>query len=58
MLAEKQDDPADGKDGEQEADAKVLGAVHEGLAIVAREEAWNEARRWRLTGTNRAYVHN
>src|SRR6267143_5804798 len=49
MLAEKQDNPADGQRGEQEVDAKVLGAVHEGLAIVAREEAWNEARRWRLT---------
>jgi hypothetical protein len=40
MLAEKQDEAADGQPGEQEVDAEVLGAIHvrdEILACGSRE---------------------
>jgi len=42
MLAEKQDNAADGQRGEQEVDAKVLGRYMR-PQIVAREGGWNEA---------------
>jgi hypothetical protein len=35
MLAEKQDNAADGQDGEQEVNAKVSRAVHARLGSVA-----------------------
>jgi hypothetical protein len=38
MLAEKQDDAADEKPGEQEVSAKILGTIHVGGGIVPRFE--------------------
>jgi hypothetical protein len=35
MLTEKYDETSDGQDGEQEVDAKVSEAIHQGLGIVA-----------------------